>query len=188
MTKSNISSLLTDEKFYPTKLMTDENFQPTKCISKTRFSDRPWEEYVDNNDKKVIFVFVSWLYSCFHIKQSTKTKTVTKVFVCFRRKDFLLLCRHHLKFDHLSYPCSIKAFDYGIVLFPKMVIRVYDPLSVKKSQITQFKGHFYITRRDPIWQLFAHFTSISCVELVWNKFFCCLIYAYMQGLKAEDYW
>ena len=54
------------------------------------------------------------------------------------------------KFDRPSFPCSIKTFEYGIVLFPEMVVRVYNPLGMKWFQIAQFKGHFYITRHDPV--------------------------------------
>ena len=54
------------------------------------------------------------------------------------------------KFDRLSYPCIIKTFDYGIVLFPEMVVRVYNPLGVKRFQIAQFKGYFYMNKHDPV--------------------------------------
>ena len=36
------------------------------------------------------------------------------------------------KFDRLGYPCSIKAFQFEIVLFP---VLVYNPLDVKRFQI-----------------------------------------------------
>ena len=54
------------------------------------------------------------------------------------------------KSDSLSYPCSIKNFDYGIVLFPEMVVYDYDSLGVTRFQIAQLKGYFYFTRRDPV--------------------------------------
>ena len=77
--------------------MTKKTFSQ-RIFSKTRFSPiRTWEEYIDNNNKKIIFIFISWLCSCFHLKQSTKTKAITKVVVCVRWKDFLLLWRHHLQ-------------------------------------------------------------------------------------------
>ena len=41
------------------------------------------------------------------------------------------------KFDRLSCPWSTKIFDYGIILFPEMVVRVYNPLGLKRSQIAQ---------------------------------------------------
>ena len=47
--------------------------------------------------KKIIFIFISWLYSCFHLKQSTKSNSITKVVVCVRWKDFPLMRRHHLQ-------------------------------------------------------------------------------------------
>ena len=89
-------------------------------------------------------------------------------------------------FDRLSYHCSIKTFDYGIILFPQLVVRVYNPLGVKRFQIAQFKGYFYTTRRDSVWQLFAYSINISSVELVWNESFCCLIYAHIYRLKLID--
>ena len=56
-------------------------------------------------------------------------------------------------------------------------------LAWKVIKFPQFKRHFYITRRDLAWQLFVHFINIPCVDSVWDKFFCCLIYNYIQGLK-----
>ena len=46
------------------------------------------------------------------------------------------------KFDLLSCPYSIKTFDYGIILFHEMFVRVYDPLGMKNSQIVQLKDTF----------------------------------------------
>ena len=58
--------------------MTKEYFYPTSFMSKMRFSPiRTWRHYIDNNDR-----FISWFYSCFHLKQSTKTKAITTVVVC----------------------------------------------------------------------------------------------------------
>ena len=48
------------------------------------------------------------------------------------------------KCDRLSYPCSIKTFDYGIVLFPEMIVKVYNLREVKRFQIAKFKGCFDI--------------------------------------------
>ena len=126
---------------------------------------------------------MSWLNLCFHLKQSTKTKAFTKVVVSVRRQDFLPLWKNHFQIDRLGYPCSIRTFDYGIALFPKIILSVYYSLGVKRFQIAQFNGNFYITRRDPIWRLFACSISIPSVKHVLNESFCCLIYAYVQGLK-----
>ena len=49
-----------------------------------------------------------------------------------------------------------------------MVVRVYNPLGMKRLQIVQSKGYFYITRCDLVWQLLA---------------FWCSVYSYIQGMK-----
>ena len=67
-----------------------------------------------------------------------KKKAITNVVVCVRRKDFLLLWRH-LQIWSPELSCSIKTFDYGIVFFSEMVVRVYNPHGVKKFQIAQFQ-------------------------------------------------
>ena len=82
----------------------------------------------------------------FSFKKSIKTKT--KFLSVFGKKIFHSCEDIICIFDQLSYPYSIKTFDYGIVLFSEMVVGVCNPLGVKRFQIAKFKGYFYITRRD----------------------------------------
>ena len=65
-------------------------------------------------------------------------------------KNNLYSCEDICKYNRLSYPCSIKTFDHGTALFPEVVVRVCNPLGVKRYQIAQFKGYFCITRHDPV--------------------------------------
>ena len=120
----------------------------------------------------------------FLFKTINKSKSFYKSFCLCSSKGFCTLVKKIIfKFDRLSYPCSIKTFDYGIALFPEMIISVCNPLGLKRFQIAQFKGNFYITRRDLFWRLFACSLNIPSVKRVWNESFCCLIYAHVQGLK-----
>ena len=57
---------------------------------------------------------------------------------------------------------TFKTFDYGIILFPEMAVRVYNPFVLKRFQTAQFKRCLYITRRNPV-----------------------LIYAYIQQLELS---
>ena len=86
----------------------------------------------------------------FSFKTISKNKSNYKGCCLHSSKGFLLVDNINCKFDNLNYPCSIKIFDYGIVLRPEMVVRFYNLLVVKRFQIPQFKRYLYITRHNPV--------------------------------------
>ena len=97
--------------------------------------------------------------------------------VFYSSEDIVCTC------DNLVYPCSIETFDNGIILVFDVIVCLNNPPSMKRFQITQFEGYFNIARCSSVWQLFVNSISISCVELVWDKFLCWLIDANIQRLK-----
>ena len=133
--------------------------------------------------KKIIFIFISWLYSCFHLKQSTKSNSITKVVVCVRWKDFSLMWRHHLQIWSLQSSLQ----HQNLWLLNRFVF--WDDCTcevVKRLASTDFKSlnlRFTITSSGAIPLDNCLLTLSAYHNFFWNKFSYCLIYAYIQGLK-----
>ena len=87
-----------------------------------------------------IFILLSFMVS---FKTINKNKSNYKVVVCVCQKGFLLLWRHHLQIWLPVITAASKPY-YGIVLFSEMVLRVCNSLGMKRFQIAQFMGYFYI--------------------------------------------
>ena len=85
--------------------------------------------------------------------------------------------------DSLAGLCSNETFNNGIILVFEKIVCLNNPPSMKRFQITQFEEYFNIARCNSNWQLLANYTSIPCVELVWEKFLCWLIDANIQRLE-----
>ena len=81
------------------------------------------------------------------------------------------------------FPAASKPLIMESFLVFEMIACLNSPPSMKRFQITQFEGYFYIARCNSVWQLFANAISILCVELVWDKFLCWLIGANIQMLE-----
>ena len=85
------------------------------------------------------------------------------------------------KFDRLSYPCSIRTFDYGIVLFPEMVVRVYDPIGVRRFKSLYLRDSFTSPDAIPFGNCLLTLSAYHLLNLFEMNFFaaCVTLISYL---------